>query len=491
MRLIFQLVLLLIGAVLVVSKVNGRPKAPKEARLNSNPLAVTRDAIEAGKIAFQSYCSPCHGEDGKARGKEARRLRVRPTNLSNRLIDARTDGELYWVITHGIDDNMPGFGSDVSETQRWQVVMYVRDIRKQQRDVEISELGPYKWDLPEGFPYPRVPADNLMTEEKVELGRYLFYDTRLSLNQTQSCATCHQQKYAFADGHGRGVGSTGEVHPRGPMSLVNVAYSPVLTWANPNMHRLETQALVPMFGEDPIELGMSGQEALLLERLRAEPVYRKLFPAAFPDDADPFTVGNVTKAIASFERTIVSAGSPYDLYQRGEDLNAISELAKRGEQLFFTERLDCFHCHGGINFYGPIDYYGKIFPEQAFHNTGLYNLAGKFSYPEPNLGLYSFTEDAADIGKFKAPTLRNIAVTAPYMHDGSIATLNEVIDHYAVGGRSIEFGPDAGEGSKNSNKSQFVKGFSLTPQEKRDIMAFLDSLTDSKLLLDPKLSNPW
>jgi len=124
--------------------------------------------------------------------------------------------------------------------------------------------------VPPGFPLPNVPEDNPMTKDKVELGRYLFYDKLLSLNQTQSCATCHRQELAFTDGRPRGVGSTGEVHPRGPMSLANVVYSPILTWANPLVRTLEAQALVPLSGEDPVELGMTGKEDVLLKRVRGE-----------------------------------------------------------------------------------------------------------------------------------------------------------------------------------------------------------------------------
>ena len=368
---------------------------------------------------------------------------------------------------------------------------WVRELRKKQQAIEVAQLGPYRWDLPPGFPYPNVPADNPMTEPKVELGRHLFYDRRLSLNQKQSCATCHQQEHVFTDGRGRGLGSTGQLHPRGPMSLVNVAYSPVLTWANPNMRSLEAQALVPMFGDDPVELGMSGKEELLFARLKAEPRYWRLFANAYRDEADPFTLANITKAIACFERTILSGDSPYDRYRRGDDPNAITESAPRGEALFFSERLECFHCHGGFNFTGTVDYYGKGFSEVEFHNTGLYNLKGKFSYPEPNLGLYNFTQAPDDVGKFKAPTLRNIELTGPYMHDGSVATLSDVIDHYAAGGRNIQAGPYAGDGAGNPNKSEFVKSFSLSPQEKEDLIAFLLSLTDEELLSNPKLSNPW
>ncbi len=401
------------------------------------------------------------------------------------------DGEIYWVIGNGAGRSMPAFDAELDEGQRWEMVQYVRRLRFAQRAVEKEKLGPYEWKLPPGFPLPKVPADNPMTKEKVALGRYLFYDKRLSLNGTQSCGTCHRQERAFTDGRGRGLGSTGERHPRGPMSLVNVAYSPVLTWANPLMRTLEAQALVPLFGENPVELGMSGRESLLIQRLESKPIYRKLFAAAFPAEAKPVTLRAVTHAIASFERTILSGDSPYDRYRNGDYADAISEPAKRGEALFFSERLECFHCHGGFNLTGTVDYLDKGLTEVEFHNTGLYNLKGKFSYPPPNLGLYEFTHQEEDVGKFKAPTLRNIAVTAPYMHDGSIRTLREAVDHYRDGGRTIKTGPNAGVGAENLNKSEFVKGFELSTQEREDLVAFLLSLTDRTLLTDPALSDPF
>lgn len=470
---------------------HGRANAPMEARYLTSPLINPAGHLDSGKALYQASCATCHGDDGKARTRLAGSLPVRPTDLSDYLMESMREGEIYWVITHGIDKNMPAFESKADETQRWEIVAWVRELRKRQQAIEVARLGPYQWDLPPGFPYPNVPPDNPMTEQKLELGRYLFYDRRLSLNQKQSCATCHQQERAFADARGRALGSTGQLHPRGPMSLANVAYSPVLTWANPNMRALEAQALVPMFGDDPVELGMSGKEELLLARLKAQPRYWRLFANAYPDQVDPFTLGNITKAIASFERTILSGYSPYDRYRRGTDPSAISDSAKRGEALFFSERLECFHCHGGFNFTGTVDYYGKGFAEVEFHNTGLYNLKGKFSYPEPNLGLYNFTQAPEDIGKFKAPTLRNIELTGPYMHDGSVATLSEVIDHYAAGGRSIKTGPHAGDGAENPNKSEFVKPIALSAQDKEDLIEFLRTLTDEVLLTNPALSDPF
>jgi len=344
-----------------------------------------------------------------------------------------------------------------------------------------TQTGTYQWDLPPGFPPPRVPPDNPMSDAKVDLGRYLFYDTRLSVNGTLSCASCHRQELAFTDGRATAVGATGESHPRSSMSLVNVAYSSVLTWSDPGMRSLEKQALVPMLGEHPEELGLHGREETVLAKLAADPVYSKLFPEAFPESsANRFTMSNVAKALASFERTIISARSPWDRFHHG-DADAISDSAKRGEVLFFSNELaGCFRCHGGFNF-----------SDAEFHNTGLYNLPGAFSYPAPNLGIYSHTKRLADVGKFKTPTLRNVELTAPYMHDGSVATLEDVLDHYAAGGRTIEAGPFAGVGHDNPHKDPKITGLHLTVQQREDLLAFLRSLTDREVIKDPRFSNPF
>ncbi|MDI1447355.1 methanobactin export MATE transporter MbnM [Polyangium sp. 6x1] len=353
--------------------------------------------------------------------------------------------------------------------------------------------APATWDfgLPAGYPKPKISADNPMTVDKVELGRRLFYDKRLSGNETQSCASCHDQKLAFTDGRAGGLGSTGEVHPRSSMSIVNVAYLSTLTWANPLITELEEQALLPLFGETPVELGLAGKEDVLLERLRKEPVYEALFPKAFPDEADPVRLENVVRAIGAFERSVISYRSAYDRYNYGGDSKALSEAQKRGKDLFFSEKLECFHCHGGFNFSDSVVHDGSTFTETMFHNTGLYNLGGTGAYPDGNRGVYEVTGVSTDMGRFRAPTLRNITITAPYMHDGSIATLGEVLDHYAAGGRTIVDGPYAGVGSKNPYKSELINGFSLTEDEKADVLAFLASLTDEALLVDPRFADPW
>jgi len=374
----------------------------------------------------------------------------------------------------------------------------------------LNASDDYAWNLPRGFPKPYVPADNPMTAAKVELGRYLFYDTRMSVNGTVSCATCHKQELAFTDGRAVGVGATGESHTRGAMSLVNVAYSGALTWSNPQMKRLEDQALAPMFGDHPIELGLRrdaflAQSGTFLKMLRSDAVYRTWFGRAFPTEADRFRLTNVTRALASFERSIISARSPYDVYHYdGDDSpedaaaylaahrdRAISDSAKRGEVLFFDQTLACFRCHDGFNFSDAT--VSEENPERPieFHSTGLYNLPGLLSYPAPNVGTYEYTKAPADVGKYKAPTLRNIAVTAPYMHDGSIPTLEGVLDHYAAGGRRIPSGPLAGNGHDNPNKDPLVGGFVLSRQDREDLVAFLKSLTDEMLLHDSRFGNPW
>ncbi|NJL52052.1 MAG: di-heme enzyme [Hydrococcus sp. SU_1_0] len=348
----------------------------------------------------------------------------------------------------------------------------------------------YDWNLPTWMPKPVVPEDNPMTTAKVELGKHLFYEKRLSITGNYACASCHQQSLAFTDGKQLAIGATGESHPRNSMSLTNIAYNSVLTWANPLQTRLETQSLVPLFGEHPIEMGMAGKEEAILNFLQDDSNYNQMFTAAFNQEPNPINISNLTKALAAFERALISVNSPYDRYRYGGDNQAISEAAKRGERLFTSERLECFHCHGGINFSDSIKHERLAFTEIAFHNTGLYNIDEQGAYPPDNTGVYELSNKPEDMGRFKAPTLRNIALTAPYMHDGSIATLEAAIDHYQVGGRTVEQGKWAGIGKNNPLKSEFIQGFELTSSEKSDLLAFLRSLTDQEFINNQAFENP-
>lgn len=348
------------------------------------------------------------------------------------------------------------------------------------------------WDIPAWVPPPREPADNPVTPAKVELGRHLFYDKRLSADETMSCATCHEQARAFTDGKQTAVGVTGEVSKRNSMALANVAYFPTLTWGNPQIEALERQALIPIFGEHPVEMGMVGKEGLLFECLQAEPVYQKLFPAAFPEQAQGgaaqlYSLSTITKALAAFQRTLLSFNSPYDRYKYSKEKNALSPAAKRGEALFFGEKMECYHCHAGLNFTDNIQHAKLAFAEKGFHNTGLYNENGKGTYPVGHEGISEFTGRQDDMGKFRTPSLRNVALTAPYMHDGSIATLEEVIrTHYAKKGRAVNRGK-----APNPLRSPLIAGFQVSEQEVRDLSEFLKSLTDDDFVKNPKFSNPW
>ena len=347
----------------------------------------------------------------------------------------------------------------------------------------------YNWNLPLWTPQPVVPENNPMTASKVELGRHLFYEPRLSITEQYSCATCHKQALAFTDGRKVAIGSTDEPHARNSMSLANVGYSPVLTWANPLMTNLENQALIPIFGEHPVEMGMVGKEEQMIQWMQNDPQYRQMFAEAF-SDKQPVNISNLTKALASFQRSLVSFNSPYDRYRYQGEPEAISAAAKRGEKLFNSERMECFHCHGGINFSDSIKHENLAFTETAFHNTGLYNIDGEGSYPPQNTGINEITHKSEDMGRFKAPSLRNIALTAPYMHDGSVATLRDAIAHYQAGGRTIMVGEYAGVGSANPYKSGFIKGFEITESEIEDLIAFLQSLTDEEFISNPAYSDP-
>jgi cytochrome c peroxidase len=336
----------------------------------------------------------------------------------------------------------------------------------------------FTWHLPPGVPVPSVPPDNPMSDAKVELGRRLFYDTRLSGNGTYACASCHEQARAFTDGRRHAIGSTGARHPRSAMSLTNVAYNVTFGWADPTLRSLEAQIAVPMFNQHPVELGLTGREAEVIARLSADGDATARFAAAFPGEAPPLTFGNIVKAIAAFERTLVSGDSPFDHYLYRDDRAAITPAAKRGMERFFSKQLRCSECHAGFNLSGPVVFVASEPAAPLFHNTGLYDVDGQGAYPPSDRGLFDRTGAPADMGRFRAPTLRNVAVTAPYMHDGSIATLEGAIAHYAHGG------------VKSPLQSDRIKGFSISASETADLVAFLRSLTDQTFLTNPAFGRP-
>lgn len=358
-------------------------------------------------------------------------------------------------------------------------------------DSPDATTSTYQWDLPPGFPSPRADSANPMSDAKVALGRSLFFDRRMSINQEMSCGDCHLPSKAFSDGKTTSVGTLGDIHPRNAMTMTNVVYNSSQNWANPNTLTLRSQALGPMFGELPVELGWTDNEVDILARLATDPDYKALFSNAYPNTDESVTVENVIKAIAAFEATMISGNSDFDKATYQNQPDAMEDSAKRGLELFFSERLECFHCHGGFNLASSVDHEGIVFDQVEFHNNGLYNVGNSGDYPAGNQGLYDISHDIDDRGLFKAPTLRNIALTAPYMHDGSIQTLAEVIDHYARGGRLITEGPNAGDGARHPLKSSLLASFQITEQEKRDLLAFFDSLTDWEFICDERFSDPF
>jgi cytochrome c peroxidase len=347
--------------------------------------------------------------------------------------------------------------------------------------------------LPDHLELPRIPDYNPITAASISLGRHLFYDRRLSGNQTQSCADCHHQDKAFADGARTSTGSTGEVLARNSPGLANVAWLGNLTWAHDGFIDLESQLEVPLINDRPVELGLNdGNFPEVMARLEADPVYVDLLAAAWPDSESGFTLPKLTFALASFCRSLVSGDSPYDRFYAG-DRDALSESARRGMTLFNGERFECFHCHGGVN---ATSSYRDANTEQgsavtAFFNTGLYNVDGEGSYPAHDQGLYDLTLNPRHRGAFRPPSLRNVALTAPYLHDGSVATLRDVLATYMAGGRNVTEGPFAGDGRVSPLKSGLVRGFTATEAEIDDVIAFLDSMTDPAFLTNPAYADPW
>ena len=335
----------------------------------------------------------------------------------------------------------------------------------------------FSWHLPPGFPRPIVPADNPMSQEKVQLGCHLYFDSRLSVTGAYACASCHRPELAFTDGRRTAVGATGEAVRRNSMTLTNVAYNLNMTWADRAITSLEEQMRTPLFGTHPVEMGLS--ESDVPPAVRGDTAYAKAFTAAFPGDPAPLNLRNIISAIASFERTLISGRSAFDRYVYDDARDALSAAAKHGMELFYSGRAGCASCHFGLNFSGPIAYEQSDERVSIFANTGLYNVGGRGAYPHSDQGLIERSRNARDMGRFRVPTLRNIALTAPYMHDGSIATLEEVIDHYAMGGREWN-GDGVASGRRNPHQAAQVRPLALSADERADLVAFLRTLTDDR-----------
>lgn len=336
-------------------------------------------------------------------------------------------------------------------------------------DTDIVETGPYKFIYPANFgDRISIPDDNPTTKQGVYLGRMLFYEKRLSANNTISCASCHKQERAFTDDKPFSEGIDHTLTSRNAMSLTNLLWTRKFFWDGRSAS-LEEQAVFPLTNVH--EMGQSLD--LSAQKIKNRPQYPALFKLVYGDDA--ITGNRIIKAIAQFERTLISCNSHYDQYLRNEYKPTEKEL--KGMTLFMTgpdpekgiRGANCVHCHGGTKNY-----------MELFHNNGLDSISA-----DP--GIENITGLASDKGRFKAPTLRNIALTAPYMHDGRFKTLEEVVDHYSD---HIRQSPSLSVFLTGESNERGGTSLKLHPEEKIELIAFLNMLTDSTFIIDKRFSDP-
>jgi cytochrome c peroxidase len=315
---------------------------------------------------------------------------------------------------------------------------------------------------------------------KIELGRRLFYDKDLSLNSTKSCASCHNPSFAFSDGYRTSTTALGQTLLHNAPGLINTTFYRFYDWADTGINHYSKQIKRPLYSNHPVELGLNVEIQRKIALLEKNNTYKNLFAGIYTSNP-AITTGNIEDAIIAFVQSLQSFRSPYDHFMAG-DISAMTSEAQQGMQLFFSARLQCGSCHKAPLFTSNDSRYA-LPADSIYFNTGLYNIKGR--YPAGDEGLFEHTRRASDIGRFKTPSLRNIALTAPYFHDGSAASLTEVIDIYSRGGRKIVAGPTTGDGKDNPHKDRRVNGFTLNTAERRALIAFLYALTDSSVLTNP------
>ncbi|MXV15076.1 cytochrome-c peroxidase [Hufsiella ginkgonis] len=329
--------------------------------------------------------------------------------------------------------------------------------------------APYRLDYPPGFGNRiNIPANNPTTQAGVLVGRWLFYEKALSVNNRVSCGSCHVQEKAFSDGLAFSTGVGGTPVARNSMSLANLLWSRRFFWDG-RAAGLEQQAVFPL--TDPHEMGQS--LAISARKISMMPRYALLFKQAYGDVR--VTGERIVKAIAQFERTLISANSPYDRYLDGryrptaEEQKGLLLFNAAPEPTRAIRGANCARCHGGVKTY-----------MELFHNNGLDSLPG-------DAGIEKLTGLPGDRGRFKAPTLRNIALTAPYMHDGRFNTLDEVLDHYS---EHVKQSPSLSPVFRDASNEPAGRNLALRPEEKKQVIAFLHMLTDSTFTTDPRFSDP-
>jgi cytochrome c peroxidase len=305
---------------------------------------------------------------------------------------------------------------------------------------------------PSWFPELHVPVDNQLTASRIALGRRLFHDSLLSRDSSISCASCHLQSLAFTDGRPVAIGVEGRMGQRNAPTLTNVAYVPELN-ADGGIPTLELQAQAPIFAHEEMDFTIAG----FLERIADDATYTAQFQTAYGRKPDAF---GISRGLAAFQRTFISGNSRFDRFEYLNDVSALSEAEQRGRELFFGIGTQCSECHAP-----------PLFTTFEYANIGLYE-----SYADS--GRARITHLPQDNGKFRVPSLRNIALTAPYMHDGTIGTLRGAVEHFNAGG------------SAHPNRDGRIRPLHLTPQQVDDLVAFLESLTDEGFVNEPGFSAP-
>jgi len=301
--------------------------------------------------------------------------------------------------------------------------------------------------IPAGFPSINHPSDNEFTLARWELGKKLFYDKSLSLDESISCASCHRSDHAFSDDVALSLGVEDRLGTRNAPTLANVAYHPYYLREG-GIPTLEMQILVPIQEHNEFDFNI----VLVAERLMEDQNYVDMAREAYARDPDAFVI---TRSLACFERSLISGNSRFDKFEFGEKLDELSDEEFLGRELFFSDRTNCSSCHSGFDF-----------TNYSFENNGLYE-----SYIDS--GRERVTDDPNDFAKFKIPTLRNVELTAPYMHDGTLTSLEEVIAHYNAGGKN------------NPEQSPLIKPLNLTEEESKQLLAFLKTLTDESFVNNP------
>ncbi|MEO6191327.1 MAG: cytochrome c peroxidase [Saprospiraceae bacterium] len=315
-----------------------------------------------------------------------------------------------------------------------------------------------------------------------ELGHLLFFDRRLSYDLSKSCSSCHDPLLAFSDGYKVSFNNNAEALLRNSPTLLNINERQSFNWANSKITTLRQQMQRPLFNIHPIELGLIGHEKIILRRFQIDSNYKKIYSDCYHIGIQNITTDDIIEAISSYILNLQSRNSRYDQFLSIKDSTLLNGEEWLGFNLFNSDSIGCGTCHGGKDFFEPIR-------GRQFANIGLYNCNN--SYPASDLGLQEEDNDSNYNGVFRIPTLRNISLTAPYYHDGSEESLQQVILNYERGGRIIIQGSCAGDGNLHPNKDGRLQSFTLDEKKRNSIISFLNTLTDTTYLQNPIFRNPF